>query len=159
MPNALGGAVSGVVCDDRPAVRRALAALLSHTHFTLAAEVGDYVSLHEAVRRTTPTVALITFPLAGLNGLAAVRLLRDEVPQCQIVLISSYSQLAAEAAHAGAWALVSEEDPQRIVTVLRAIAAAPRCPTEVPLPRAQPPASSIALPAGTAGSVSTNPSS
>lgn len=157
---ALG--LSGVVCGDRPAVRRTVTGLLARCGFDVAGEVDSFAGLQDAVRASRPTVAVITLPLAGMNGLAAVRALRTQDPDCEIVLLPPFDRLSVEAVAAGARALVAEDDPRALRTILNSIAAtiaARQAGVALPDPRPQPtglPVVDLAADSETAGTVSTN---
>lgn len=116
----------GVVCDDRADQRHVVARLPDRCGFELGGAADGYLSLRELVRATQPAVAVVTLPLPGMNGLRAVRDLREAAPNCQIVLLSAFGQLDLAAVEAGATALVPEDDLQALQIVLRGIAGAPR---------------------------------
>ncbi len=156
--------MTGVVCDDRAPVRRTVAGVLTRSGFTVAAEAQTFSRLRALVISEGPTVAVLTLPLTGMTGLAAVRALRAEAPGCEVVLLSSFDQLTVAAVEAGATALVAEDDPQALHAVVLGIAARSDGVIEVPAQRPQPAAEPDVDPApepaptGT-GSTITNPSS
>lgn len=131
----VSGGWTGVVCDDRPAVRRTVLNVLSHCGFAAGGDCDSFPAFRELVRTTRPAVAIVTLPLAGMNGLAAVRLLCADAPQCEVIVISSFDQLEVAAVEAGARALVPEDDPQALRAVLRALAGSCRLgpPSRSPL--------------------------
>lgn len=126
MPKPPDDAPVGVVCDDRDDARHAVGRLLARCGFTLGGTADGYLGLRELVRTTQPAVAVVTLPLPGMNGLRAVRDLREAAPTCQIVLLSAFGQLDLAAVEAGAAALVPEDDLQALQIVLRGIAGALR---------------------------------
>lgn len=163
----VSGGWTGVVCDDRLAVRRTVLNVLSHCGFVAGGDCDSFPAFRELVRTTRPAVAIVTLPLAGMSGLAAVRLLRAEAPQCEVVVLSSFDQLEVAAVEAGAHALVPEDDPQALRAVLRALAAQLPAEPSAPLP-SQRPQVSVEPPASggaslifgePSGSRMTNPSS
>lgn len=115
-------ALVGVVCDDRPESRHAVGQLLDASGFQIGGEAGDFLSLRELVQRLQPAVAVVTLPLPGMNGLRAVRALREDAPGCQVVLLSEFGQLDIAAVEAGAAALVPEQDLRALKLVLVGIA-------------------------------------
>lgn len=138
MPEPLDDAPVGVVCDDRSDMRHVVGRLLGRCGFTLGGGADHYLALRELVRTTQPDVAIVTLPLPGMNGLLAVRDLREVAPKCQIVLLSAFGQLDVAAIEAGAVALVPEDDLQALQFVLSGIATAPRrVDLSVPDPRRQ----------------------
>ncbi len=126
MPTSQDRSLVAVVCDDRADARHVLSRLLGRCGFTLGGTADGYLALCELVRTTQPAVAVVTLPLPGMNGLRAVRDLREAAPDCQIVLLSAFGQLDVAAVEAGAAALVPEDDLQALQLVLRGIAGAPR---------------------------------
>lgn len=123
MAGSGGDAPTGVVCDDRPDVRCAVAALLRRCGFEVAGEADTFSALCLLVREHRPAVAVLTLPLAGMSGLAAVRALRAQAPACELVLLSTFDRLEIAALEAGALALVGEDDLQGLHRVLRELAA------------------------------------
>lgn len=136
---AAGPRPIGVVCDDRPAVRRVVTALLVRSGFDVAGEAASFADLRRLVAAERPAVAVLTLPLTGMTGLAAVRALRAEVPCCEIVVLSAFDQLHVAAVEAGATALVPEDSPRALWNVLVDVAARTRqSRVSVPCPRVQP---------------------
>jgi DNA-binding NarL/FixJ family response regulator len=119
-------AQTGVVCDDRPAVRRTVTSLLARCGFAVDGEADRFEELCALLSRTAPTVAILTLPIAGRTGLSAITELRAVAPRCALVVLSAYGNLELAAREAGACALVPEDDLQALQIVLRGIAGAPR---------------------------------
>ncbi len=157
---------TGVVCDDRPAVRRAVTSLLTRCGILVLGETTHFRDLRELVVQAVPTVAVVTLPVAGMNGLTDVSSLHRAAPHTELVLVSAFGTLDSAARHAGALALVPEDDPQGLQAVLLGLSRqwhasmtalpAARCYCE---PSRDIPASSLVTCATSSGSTSTNPSS
>jgi CheY-like chemotaxis protein len=126
VPTSQDRSLVAVVCDDRADLRHVVGRLLTRCGFTLGGTADGYQALLELVRATQPDVAVVTLPLPGMNGLRAVRDLREAAPDCQIMLLSAFGQLDVAALEAGAAALVPEDDLQALQIVLRGIAGAAR---------------------------------
>lgn len=126
MPSSQNRPLVGVVCDDRADARHVVGRLLGRCGFELGGTADGYLALRELVQSTQPDVAVVTLPLPGMNGLRAVRDLREAAPDCQVVLLSAFGQLDVAAVEAGAAALVPEDDLQALQLVLQGIASAPR---------------------------------
>ena len=109
---------TGVVCDDRPAVRRAISSLLTRCGFLVLGETTHFRDLRGLVVQAVPTVAVVTLPVAGMNGLTDVSSLRRAAPRTELVLVSAFGTLDGAARDAGALALVPEDDPQALQAVL-----------------------------------------
>ena len=112
---------TGVVCDDRPALRRTVTSLLTRSGFSVSGEVRHFDELRDLVLRAGPTVAIVTLPTPGLSGLAAISGLRAAAPATELILLSAFSNLEPDAREAGALALVSEDDPLALQALLLAV--------------------------------------
>lgn len=158
--------MTGVVCDDRPQVRRTVTSLLTRCGFEVAGEADTFLALRAIVRATPPTVVVVTVPLVGVSSLAVVSMLHADAPTCAVVILSVFERLHLAALEAGAWALVPEDDPRVLQSVLLEIAAATY---ERDGPAAGTPGMAVSLPPRTsatvsgfpaaAGRLSTNPAS
>ena len=115
--------LTGLVCDDRPDVRRTVAGLLKRCGFDVVGEADSFSLLRDLVRSTQPTVVVLSLPVVGMSSLAAVHALHDEAPACDLVILSAFQQLHLAALEAGARALVPEDDPQALQAILLEIAA------------------------------------
>ncbi len=159
--------LAGVVCDDRPEVRRTVTAVLTRCGFVVVGEVETFPELCDVVQEAQPVVAVMSLPVAGMGSLAAVSALRAQAPACEVVVLSAFDQLQLAAFEAGAKALVPEDDPQTLKAVLTDIRAEVLAQAErrlPPAPRTQgvapsTPATSSDVPLRCNGSVTTNPSS
>lgn len=121
--------LTGVVCDDRAEIRRAVVAVLARCGFQ-ALQVNGYPELVSLVRDVQPTVVVLSLPVVGIGSLAVVGTLLGEAPACEVVVLSAFRQLHLAAIEAGAMALVPEEDPQALRDVLLQVAAQRAGPVE-----------------------------
>ena len=108
----------GIVCDDRPAMRRTIISLLTRSGFSVGGEVAHYQDLHDLVLDTAPTLAIVTLPTPGLNGLTAITALHLAAPTTELVLLSAFGSLDLPAREAGALALVPEDNLGGLQAVL-----------------------------------------
>jgi len=122
---------TGVVCDDRPSVRRTVTSLLARCGFAVVGEADRFDELRALLTRTAPTVAILTLPIAGRTGLSAISELSAVAPHCALVVLSAYGNLELAAREAGARALVPEDDLQALQAVLRGIGGRTTEPTVV----------------------------
>ncbi|WBC17324.1 response regulator transcription factor [Micromonospora sp. WMMA1998] len=110
------GAIRLLLADDQALVRGALAALLSlEPDLTVVAEVsrGDEV-VPEALR-TRPDVALLDVEMPGLDGVAAAAALRDALPACRVLVVTTFGRpgYLRRAMEAGANGFVVKDTPAR----------------------------------------------
>lgn len=99
-----------LIIDGNPAVGRGLRALLAgmpDVSVTGVAERGE-CALRQALT-ATPDVALVDADLAGLCGLALIRLLRVRLPRTRIVALGIYPERRWLALRAGAHAFVVKD--------------------------------------------------
>jgi two-component system response regulator DesR len=74
-------------------VRGALAALLAlEDDLEVVAQVGRGDEVLAAARAARPDVALLDIEMPGLDGIAAATLLRDALPGCRIVMLTTFGR-------------------------------------------------------------------
>jgi signal transduction histidine kinase len=78
-----------LVVDDNVTVRRSIRSLLSERpDWSVCAEAADGIEAVEKARKLRPDTALIDVAIPRMNGLEAARIIRSELPQTKIVIIS-----------------------------------------------------------------------
>src|SRR5690242_1296146 len=78
-----------LLAEDVHMVRGALVALLEQqADFEVVAQIERGDAIVPAALDHRPDVAVIDADLPGLDGLSAARLLRDHLPQCQILILT-----------------------------------------------------------------------
>jgi DNA-binding NarL/FixJ family response regulator len=102
-----------LVVDDHAIVRRQLCGLLrAQPEFEVVSEAADG---EEAVRKAEefrPDVVLMDISLPGLDGFAATRHIKQQVPSAEIVFVSQHDtrQMVREALRAGGRGYVAKLD-------------------------------------------------
>jgi DNA-binding NarL/FixJ family response regulator len=81
-----------VLCvDDHPLVRKGIAAILSNEpDMELVAEAESGRDAVELFRKHRPDVTLMDLRMPDVDGIAAVKLIRDEFPQAKIIALTSF---------------------------------------------------------------------
>ena len=80
-----------LVCDDEPAVLRALGvALESHGYLVSAAATGEQAVARAAAE--TPDVVLLDLGLPGIDGRETIRRLRAFLPESPIIILSAWGE-------------------------------------------------------------------
>ena len=103
-----------LIADDQALVRGALAALLGlETDIEVVAQVGRGDEVVDAARASGATVALLDIEMPGIDGIAAAALLRNEVPGCRALIVTTFGRpgYLARAMQAGASGFVVKDTP------------------------------------------------
>ncbi|MBV8818125.1 MAG: response regulator transcription factor [Acidobacteriaceae bacterium] len=85
------GRIRVLCADDHPLVRKGIAALIAAEPDVLL--VGEASNGSEAVqqfRLLRPDVTLMDLRMPGMDGIAAVRIIRQEAPDARIIALTSY---------------------------------------------------------------------
>ncbi|MFE7134844.1 response regulator transcription factor [Streptomyces sp. NPDC057638] len=102
-----GGAVRVLLAEDQGMMRGALALLLGlEEDIEVVAQVGRGDEVTAKALETRPDVALLDIEMPGRSGLDAAAELRDEVPGCRVLILTTfgrpgYLRRAMEAGAAG----------------------------------------------------------
>lgn len=111
-PQLVGSPIRVLVADDHPAMRGALARLVSeHEALELVGEAGDGERALAMVGDLAPDVALLDVRMPGLDGLALLSRLRAAGSSVRVLLISGNdeSEVAHEAIAQGASGFLSKD--------------------------------------------------
>jgi DNA-binding NarL/FixJ family response regulator len=103
-----------LIADDHAVVREGLRKLLEEQpDMTVVGEATDGLVTVKKVKSLTPDVALIDIQMPNLNGLEAVNLIKESVPDTQVVLLSMHKKDAYvhQALTAGALGYVLKASP------------------------------------------------
>ncbi|QAY59689.1 response regulator transcription factor [Microbacterium protaetiae] len=103
-----------LIADDQALVRGALSALLGlEPDIDVVAEVGRGDEVVDAALRTSPDVALLDIEMPGLDGIAAAAQLRERVPGCRALIVTTFGRpgYLTRAMRAGASGFVVKDTP------------------------------------------------
>ncbi|HYH11509.1 MAG TPA: response regulator transcription factor [Thermomicrobiales bacterium] len=82
-----------LLAEDQTMVRGALSALLGlEDDISVVAEVGRGDEVVPAALETRPDVALLDIEMPGGDGLAAAECLRDALPECRVVMLTTFGR-------------------------------------------------------------------
>ncbi len=107
-----------LLADDQALVREALCALLAlEDDFEVVASVGRGDEVVAAAREHRPDVALLDIEMPGLDGLAAAAVLAAQVPDCRIVMLTTFGRAGylRRAIEAGAAGFVVKDAPADVL--------------------------------------------
>jgi two-component system response regulator DesR len=119
-----------LLADDQALIRTALAALLSlEDDFEVVAEVGRGDEVVAAVLEHRPDVALLDIEMQGLDGLAATAAVTAQVPECRVLILTTFGRTGylRRAMEAGALGFVVKDAPaEQLADAVRRVAAGER---------------------------------
>ena len=85
-----------IVADDDVLLREGLASLLTSSGFNVIAQAGDGAELLQQVRALRPDVVVVDIrmpPTRTTEGLAAARVIRDELPDTAVLVLSAHVEV------------------------------------------------------------------
>jgi two-component system, NarL family, nitrate/nitrite response regulator NarL len=103
-----------LVADDHPVVRKGLQSCLARQgHIRMVGEAADGDEALRKTRELKPDVVLMDITMPGMNGLAVTEVLRKELPQVKVLVLSVHSNKDSifRVIQAGAHGYVSKEAP------------------------------------------------
>ena len=113
-----------LVVDDHAVVREGLRTFLElQDGIDVAGEAADGEEAIEAAERLRPDVVLMDLVMPALDGLAAMRVLRERVPGARVIVLTSFADddklLPALRAGAAGY-LLKNAEPQELARAVRA---------------------------------------
>jgi NarL family two-component system response regulator LiaR len=112
-----------LVVDDHTVVRKGLCALLSAEKYGIevVGEASDGLDAIVKARALYPDVILLDLAMPGMGGLEAIPVLREQIPQARIIILTSYAEdsQVAEAIRSGALGyLMKDSSPDELVSTI-----------------------------------------
>ena len=107
-----------LLADDQELVRQALCALLElEDDFEIVGSVGRGDLVADAALAGRPDVALLDIEMPGLDGLAAAAVLAAQVPDCRVVMLTTFGRAGylRRAMDAGAVGFVVKDAPAEVL--------------------------------------------
>ncbi len=119
-----------LLADDQELIRQALRALLDlEPDFEVVASVGRGDEVTAAALEHRPDVALLDIDMPALDGLAAAAVLTAQVPECSVVILTTFGRTGylRRAMEAGAVGFVVKDAPAHtLADAIRRVAAGER---------------------------------
>jgi PAS domain S-box-containing protein len=105
-----------LLVDDDARVRRLISSMLAQrSDWEICGEASDGQESIEQARAKNPDVVLMDVSMPGMNGLDATRILRREIPQADVILVSQNDPriVSLQASEVGARSYCSKSDLAR----------------------------------------------
>lgn len=124
---SMNEAIRIIIVDDHPIVRRGIGMSLStQPRIRILGEAGDGHTALDLIRAQKPDVVLMDIDLPQMNGMALTELLRRELPQIKVIILSMYSNkdYVMRIIACGARGFVlKESSPRELLQAIEAVAA------------------------------------
>jgi DNA-binding NarL/FixJ family response regulator len=79
-----------LICDDHEVIRTGLASLLAGTEIEIVGEASNGKETIKEAQRLKPDVILLDIRMPDGDGLATLEKLRSKMPDCRVVMLSTY---------------------------------------------------------------------
>jgi len=119
------GRVRVLLVDDHPIVRKGLGSCLARQpHLEIVGEAADGREALAKSRALLPDVVLMDIDMPHMSGLAVAEVLRKELPQIKVLILSMYRQTeyVLRILQSGAQGyILKDADPLELVTAINAV--------------------------------------
>jgi DNA-binding NarL/FixJ family response regulator len=124
-----------LIADDNARIRQGVRNLLeSATLWEVCGEAKDSAEAIQRAAELLPDIVLLDINMPGLSGLEAARILRKEVPEARILMMSQDdpSLLLPRALEVGAWACIDKSRLSTdLLSTIERVAKEPEIPRNV----------------------------
>jgi two-component system, NarL family, response regulator LiaR len=122
--NVVASMIRVLIVDDHAVVREGLRAFLDlQDGIEVAGEAGDGLEALESASRLRPDVILMDLVMPELDGVAAMRRLREEVPSARVIVLTSFlddDKLLPALRSGAAGYLLKNAEPKELARAVRA---------------------------------------
>ncbi len=113
-----------LIVDDHEAVRSGLRTLLSSSEWIISGEACDGLEAVEKARSIRPDLVLMDISMPRMDGIAATRIIQQEMPEAAVIIISQNDPKVAarQARDINARGYVSKSElSQSLVPMIRSL--------------------------------------
>ncbi|MER5493817.1 response regulator transcription factor [Streptomyces sp. NPDC002490] len=113
-----------VIADDQELVRTGFRLILTARGIDVVGEAADGAEAVEAVRRLRPDVALLDIRMPNTDGLAAARQILARVPNCRVIMLTTFdldSYVYAALAAGASGFLLKDVTPAHLAAAVRLV--------------------------------------
>ena len=115
-----------LLVDDHPIVRKGLRFCLApHPNMTIAGEASNGAEAVRKARELLPDIILMDIEMPQMNGFAVTELLREDLPQVKVLILSMYSspEFVLRMVQSGArGCLLKAASPEEVVNAIKTVA-------------------------------------
>jgi NarL family two-component system response regulator LiaR len=124
-PRAGGERIGILIADDHPVVRHGLRAFLQlQEDLDIVGEAGDGLEAVAEAKRVRPDVVLLDLVMPNLDGIEAIRQIRQASPKTKIIVLTTFAddEKVFPAVRAGAAGyLLKDVEPKELVEAIRSV--------------------------------------
>ena len=105
-----------LIVDDHESVRRGISSLLSaRAEWSICGEASDGLEAVDQAKKLRPDVILMDVNMPGMDGVQATKIIRQEVPEADVILVSQNdpSVVRRQASEIGARDFIVKDDLSR----------------------------------------------
>jgi NarL family two-component system response regulator LiaR len=118
--------ITALIVDDHQVVRQGLRVFLeSEGDITVVGEAGNGLDAVSKAQELLPDIILMDLVMPGMDGIAAIRKIRETTPSCKVIVLTSFSdaEKVFPAIKAGAAGYLLKDIPaEELGNAIRAVA-------------------------------------